>query len=312
MQQRRFRTVLGDIPVEDLGLILPHEHLFTDLRGPGIEDYAQADPKQVLSVMLPFLKQAYDAGVSALVECSTIGVGRNIEILRTLAESTRVHILAPTGLYREEYIPAIYREQSVEEIADLFILELTEGIGMSRSKAGFIKIAMSDDGPRPLEERNVRAAARASMATGAAIASHSIGGRAAMEEIAFLQDEGLDLERFVWVHAGSESDQSYHEIAAELGVYVEFDSIGSSDSDQDALEAVTNLLDKGFGERILLSHDAGWYQPGRPGGEPEHGFRGFTALTQSFIPQLKHQGVDDRMLNMMTEENPVRAFGITD
>lgn len=45
MQKQFLRTILGDIPPENLGLILPHEHLFTDLRGPEVEGYAQADPK---------------------------------------------------------------------------------------------------------------------------------------------------------------------------------------------------------------------------------------------------------------------------
>ena len=85
MPLQKLRTLLGDIPAEDFGLILPHEHLFTDLRGPDVKDYAQADPKDVLSVMLPFLKEAYGVGVRVLVECSTIGVGRNIEILQKLA-----------------------------------------------------------------------------------------------------------------------------------------------------------------------------------------------------------------------------------
>jgi phosphotriesterase-related protein len=166
MQKQILRTVLGDISPDEMGLILPHEHLFTDLRGPEVEGYAQADPKLVLSVMLPFLKEAYHHGVTALMECSTIGVGRNIEVLRSLADNTRVHLLAPTGLYREEYIPSIYRDQSVEEIAELFIYEITNGIGMSSSKAGFIKIALSNDGPRPIEKpAPVRKRVRRSPAT---------------------------------------------------------------------------------------------------------------------------------------------------
>lgn len=310
MQKQVLRTILGDIPTENLGLILPHEHLFTDLRGPEVEGYAQADPKQVLSVMLPLLQEAQDVGVSALVECSTIGVGRNIVMLRTLAQNTSLHILAPTGLYQEACIPAAFREQTVEELADLFIKELTKGIGESGSKAGFIKIAISDDGPHPIEQRNIRAAARASQATGAVIASHTIGGRGAIKEISILQDEGATLEKFIWVHAGSESDMSYHFRAADLGVYLEFDSVGNPESDQDTADAVINLIKSGHGDRILLSHDAGWYQPGRPGGEPEHGLRGFTALTEAFIPQLISCEVDDAMINLMTEKNPLSAFAI--
>ncbi len=304
------RTVLGDISPDDINLILPHEHLFTDLRGPDVEDYAQADPKHVLSVMLPFLIDAHKAGVTAFVECSTIGVGRNINILRTLAKSTRVHILAPTGLYRDEYIPAIYRDKTIDEIVDLFIIELTKGIGMSRSKAGFIKIAVSDDGPRPIEVRNIRAAARASKLTGASIASHTIGGRAAMEEIEILEDEGVDLNKFIWVHAGSEPQQSFHFEAASKGVYVEFDSIGNPDSDEETADAVIRMLDEGYGDRVLLSHDAGWFQPGQPGGKPDHGFRGFTALIHDFIPRLQEKGTEAHTIQLITEENPKRVFAI--
>ena len=312
MTIRYLRTVLGDIPADSFGLILPHEHLFTDLRGPEVNGYAQADPKDVLSVMLPYLKAAHQAGATGLVECTTIGVGRNIEILRVLAESTRVHLLVPTGLYRDDFIPAIYRDQSLEEIANLFVLEITRGIGISRSKAGFIKIAMSDDGPRPIEKRNLRAAARASQATGAAIASHTIGGKAAMAEIEILKNERFGLEKFIWVHAGSESDISYHLAAASEGVTIEFDSIGSSDdAESETIRAIQNLLDHGFSNQILLSHDAGWFQPGRPGGEPEHGLRGFTALMDTFVPSLREAGISDETIDRMTKTNPLRVFALT-
>lgn len=310
MRNGWFRTVLGDVPTEQCGLILPHEHLFTDLRGPEADRYAQADPEQVLSVILPYLQEAQKAGVTAMVECSTVGVGRNIEMLRMLAKNTQVHILAPTGLYREDFIPQNFRYQAVEDIADFFTLEITRGIGMSGSKAGFIKIAMSNDGPRPIEERNLRAAALASMSTGAAIASHTIGGKAAMQELDILMDEGCSLDKFIWVHAGSEPDKNIHIKAASQGAYVEFDSIGSSEGNEETINAVLNLLEQGYGERILLSHDAGWFQPGQPGGEPEHGLRGYTDLMKDFIPQLKKIGIEEKIIDMITKDNPRRVFAI--
>ena len=310
MSNKILRTVLGDVALDKFGLILPHEHLFTDLRGPQAQDYAQADPKIVQSVMGPYLQEAYQAGATALVECSTIGVGRNVEMLRMLAKTTRMHILAPTGLYREAYIPAAYKDLSIEELAAFFLSEITQGIDQSRSKAGFIKIAVSDDGPRPVEARNIRAAARASQVTGAAIASHTIGGRAAMEELDILKDEGFNLDKFIWVHAGSEPDQSFHIQAASQGAYVEFDSIGGSGEDGETIKAVITLLDQGYGSRVLLSHDAGWFQPGLPGGEPEHGMRGFTALIKDFIPRLKSEGIAGPAIDQMTKDNPLRALSI--
>jgi phosphotriesterase-related protein len=311
MNNAFFRTILGDVAVEDLGMILPHEHLFTDLRGPDVNGYAQADPKLVVTTMLPYLNAAENAGVTALVECSTIGVGRNIDILSRLAARTRIRLVAPTGIYKESYTPTIYKNKSIDELVEQWTSDLTKGIGDTESKAGFIKIGLSDDGPTPLEVRNIRAAAQTSLATGAAIASHTIGGRAALEELYILEDEGLDLQKFIWVHANSEPDSNFHFIAASQGAYMEFDAVGQPDVDPEVLaEAVLAMVEEGFGDRVLLSHDAGWFQPGEPGGIPEHGIRGYTALSEEFIPLLKEKGLDDALIQLLTEENPKRAFAL--
>jgi phosphotriesterase-related protein len=146
MENLIFRTVLGDIPVSELGMILPHEHLFTDLRGPDTVDYAQDDPNMVIDTMRPYLAAAEDAGVTALIECSTVGVGRNIEILRRLAEQTRIHIIAPTGIYKEAFTPEAYLNHTIDDLVKLWTQEITHAIDETTSKAGFIKIAVSDDG----------------------------------------------------------------------------------------------------------------------------------------------------------------------
>jgi len=143
MDSGYLQTVRGPVSAEGLGLILPHEHLFTDLRGPGVSDYAQAEPKAVVEVVEPYLTQAHSAGVTALVECSTVGVGRNLDVLRHLAESSPIHIVAPTGIYREWYTPPQLRETSAEELAAEWVRDLTEGIEGSQVSAGFVKIAIS-------------------------------------------------------------------------------------------------------------------------------------------------------------------------
>jgi hypothetical protein len=61
---------------------IPHEHLFTDLRGPLVDGHAQAEPEVVVHVVQPYLVDASAAGLVALVECSTVEVGRNLTILR--------------------------------------------------------------------------------------------------------------------------------------------------------------------------------------------------------------------------------------
>jgi phosphotriesterase-related protein len=190
---------------------------------------------------------------------------------------------------------------------------MTEGMEGTDSRAGFIKVAMSNDGPTPIEVRNLKAAALASKQTGAVIASHTIGGAAARQEMGILEAEGHDLRRFIWVHAHTEPDSTIHVEAARRGAYVEFDAIGAEHWHPQAalLEAVLSLLGAGCAEHILLSHDAGWYDPAQPDGQPKpDGIRGYTALVEQFIPALRARGVDDELLHLLTVANPARAFAL--
>jgi phosphotriesterase-related protein len=306
---KRIHSIKGPVDVNELGLILPHEHLFTDLRGPQAPEYAQAEPSAVVEILKPHLTEAAAAGATALVECSTVGVGRNLAVLRSLAEVTSIHIVAPTGVYREAYIPDSLRETSEHELADLWTKELTEGIEGTSIRAGFIKLAMSDDGPTAVEVRNLKAAVRASHNTGAAIASHTIGGRVATQEMDVLEEAGLDLHRFIWIHAQTEPDVSVLKEAARRGAFVELDTVGAPFQDQaKLLETAIALIDAGFADRLLLSHDAGWYDPSRPDGLPEGGFRGYTALAKDFIPALRVRGMTEAQLRLITVNNPIEAF----
>jgi phosphotriesterase-related protein len=306
---KRIQTVQGPVEIETLGLILPHEHLFTDLRGPHVPDYAHGDPSHVVTVVKPFLDEAHGTGVTAVVECSTVGVGRNLDVLQKLADATSIHIVAPTGVYRDAYIPVSLRDASEDELADLWTKELTDGMEETAVRAGFIKLAMSDDGPTALEIRNLRAAAKASQRTGAVIGSHTIGGKVARKEMDVLEAAGLDLRRFIWIHAQTEPDRSILEDAARRGAYVELDTVGAPfQSQPELLETAIALIDAGFVEHLLLSHDAGWYNPARTDGLPEDGYRGYSALVNDFIPALLERGITREQVKLITENNPATAF----
>jgi len=309
MNAKRIQTIKGPVDLDSLGLILPHEHLFTDLRGPSVAGYAQGEPSAVVQVVSPYLAEASAAGATALVECSTVGVGRNLSVLRSLADATSMHIIAPTGVYRDAYIPDSLREISETNLAELWTQELTEGIEGTSIRAGFIKLAMSDDGPTMLEIRNLKAAVRASQKTGAVIASHTIGGKVARKEMDVLEDAGLDLHRFIWIHAQTEPDVSILKEAARRGAYVELDSVGAPHQSQtELLETTVALIEAGYADQLLLSHDAGWYNPARPDGLPDGGYRGYTALTKEFLPALLKRGISAEQVRHITVNNPARAF----
>lgn len=309
MTAKTIQTLTGPVDIDSLGLILPHEHLFTDLRGPSVPGYAQGKPSTVLRVVEPYLTEAAAAGATALVECSTIGVGRNIPVLKGLADATSMYIIAPTGVYRDAFIPASLREVSEEYLAELWTKELTEGIEGTSIRAGFIKLAMSDDGPTPLEIRNLQAAVKVSQRTGAVIASHTIGGIVAKKEMDVLEDAGHDLRRFIWIHAQTEPDASVLKEAARRGAYVELDSVGAPHQSQpELLDVTVTLISAGYIDHLLLSHDAGWYNPADPNGMPDGGYRGYTALMKDFIPALAARGISDEQIRQITVVNPARAF----
>ena len=248
-------------------------------------------------VVKPYLEAAARAGVTALVECSTLGVGRNVAVLRHLAASTPIHLIAPTGVYKEGFIPADLLPLGVDALADRWVRDISDGMEGTPACAGFIKIALNDDGPTDLEVRNLKAAAQTSQRTGAVIACHTIGGAAAQRELKILEAAGHDLSRFIWVHAQTERLTAVHVDAARRGVWLEFDSIGAEGQHEALLNAVVALIEAGFAANLLLSHDAGWYDPAQPDGLPKpHGFRGYTALFESFIPALQARGVSDFLI----------------
>ncbi|UCF16856.1 MAG: hypothetical protein JSW59_05240, partial [Phycisphaerales bacterium] len=302
-----FVTTQGPIAAEGLGIALPHEHIFTDLRGPTAPGYGQADPADVVRVMSPYLAEALGKGVGLLIECSSIGVGRNVPIIAQVAETSGLPVVVPTGVYgRPDFAPPEHRSMSEDELAGLFISEISEGIEGTGIKAGFIKIS-TDSGPlTPLLERILRAAGRAASETGAAVASHTPAGANAIRQADILGSISPTI-RFIWVHAQNESNRSLHRQVAARGGFIEFDNLGwNPGQDSSHIAAIKELLDAGYGDRILLSHDAGWYRPGEPGGGSQ---KSYTYLTDTFIPKLRTAGLDDATIRMITETNPVRAFG---
>jgi phosphotriesterase-related protein len=141
------------------------------------------------------------------------------------------------------------------------------------------------------------------------IASHTIGGKIARQEMDILEEAGLDLHRFIWVHAQTEPDITKLKDAARRGAYIELDTVGAPFQPQpELIETAAAIIEAGFINQLLLSHDAGWYNPAHPSGLPDEGFRGYTALAEDFIPALLKRGISVEQVRRVTETNPFEAF----
>jgi len=296
-------TTLGPMTIKQLGLILPHEHIFVDLRRPDCPEQGQADAGDVVRLMGPEIERARAAGVTALVECSPEGVGRRADILKAVSEATGFPLVVPTGIYREPWVPVWAQQADEDELYEWMHGELLGQIKDTGVQAAWIKLSAGDEGLTACETKILRAAARAARETGAAIGSHTRLGRVVNDQLDVLEEVGYTPDRFIWIHAQHDPEMNL-KIAAR-GAWIEFDGIGDPARDSFWIERVQRMLDAGFVDRVLLSHDRGWYDPAQPGGGTP---RPFTYLSEQFLPKLYHAGIDWETIRRLTVINPFNAF----
>jgi len=297
-------TTLGPKVRNDLGMILPHEHIFVEFRPPDHPDHAVAQVADVVAQMAPEVEKAQSLGVTALVDCTPVGVGRRVDILKAISEATGMPLVAPTGIYREPWVPAWAQAASESEIADWMLSELQGEIESSGVQAGWIKLSVSDDGITNCEAKILRAAARAGRETNAIIGVHTKRGWVVRDQLDIIEAAGYTAERFIWIHTQNDPDFNLHLEMARRGAWLEYDGIGSG-NDEFYLEYIPRALDAGLVDQIMLSHDRGWYDPAKPGGgEPKP----FTYLFEQFLPKLRVAGVDEETIHTLTNNNPFRAF----
>jgi phosphotriesterase-related protein len=290
-------------------VILPHEHVFLDLRTWESPGHGAAETEEVVRRVAPEISRARTAGVTAIVEPTTLGVGRRADVLAAVSEATGMPLVAPTGIYREPWIPPWVHDAVPSELSDWMTGELLGEIEGTGVRAGWIKVSAGDDGLTETETKVLRAAAKAAVATNAVVGSHTVRGRVVLEQLDILEAAGLSPERFVWIHVQREPDFSLHLEAARRGAWLEYDGIGRRRMPQGLDNAfvglVTDALHRGLADRLLLSGDMLGYDASLPnGGEVEP----YSYLCETFLPKLVAAGVDDVTMRRLTVDNPFDAF----
>jgi phosphotriesterase-related protein len=297
-------TTLGPLREDQLGMILPHEHVFVDLRTPDQPGYAEAETEAVVTLMAPQIEAIKAQGVTALVECTTGGVGRRADIDLAVSKATNFPIVVPTGNYREPWIPDWVRDASEAELETWMLRELNVGMDDTGVRAGWIKLSAGDEGITSLEARVLRAAARAAKATDAVLGSHTIKSRVVMDQLDIIEAEGHRAERFISIHTQAEPDFALHKAVAARGAWIEYDNIGR-DPDDEVVALILKALEAGLGGQLLISHDLGWFDPAQPGGGVP---RPYTVLVDRILPMLRAAGVGDNTISLLTKTNPFKAF----
>jgi phosphotriesterase-related protein len=301
--------VRGPIAATDVGVALVHEHVLVDFVGAAHVSPKRYDAEEVFRAVLPHLQQVRKLGCKTFFDCTPAYLGRDPLLLRRLAEASGLHIVTNTGYYgavRGKYLPEHAYRETAEQLAKRWLREWREGIGETGIRPGFVKIGV-DAGPlTEVNRKLVEAAAQTHLASGLTIAAHTGDGVAAWAEIQLLRKQGVHPSAFIWVHAQNERDEAWHWRAAEAGAWVEFDGVRPETVERH-VQLVLRMRERGYLERVLLSHDAGWYEVGRPGGGQ---FRPYDTIFVALIPALRKAGLSAKEIDQLLIRNPAEAMQV--
>ena len=313
-------TVAG--PVGDPGATLMHEHVFglspeILWNWPDIPEGWDLELRaREAAAKLDELKAA---GIDSIVDLTVIGLGRYVPAVQRVAELTQVNIIAATGLYTYDALPAYFGNRGPgslfggeDRLAEFFVRDIREGIGRTGVKAGMLKAATGRAGITPGVERVLRAVAQAHRETGVPITTHSESAtRNGLDQQKLLLEEGVDLSRVVIGHAGDSTDLAYLEELIAGGSYLGMDRFGIEFlSFEDRVATVAAMCARGHADRMVLGHDSYCFNDRF---EPEviksrHPNYHLLHISRDALPAFRRAGVTDEQIRLMLVDNPRRIL----
>jgi phosphotriesterase-related protein len=337
------QTVRGSLAPSELGITLSHEHLLFDLTCYMSGTVEEATRKRLaelpvrienlgeirldilssrdnllqLDVGLAIEELMYFkmAGGKTIVDCTTLGLARDVRAVRAISEATGVNIIAGSGYYVGASHPKNMDEKTVDEISQQMIQEITVGVGDTGIKCGILGEIGTSWPMTKNEEKVLRAAGRAAHKTGAPVNVHVWPfNRYHHQVLDILNEEGANLERVVLSHIDEGMfDTEYPVSLLKRGCYVEFDTFGAElyfgasgqrdPSDAERVQKVSELVKLGYASNVLISHDVCYkIMLKRFGGY------GYDHLLKDVVPMFRRAGVSDDQIRTIMVENSARLL----
>jgi phosphotriesterase-related protein len=329
------QSVRGPIDPGDLGQTLAHEHLVADWdlalgRAPHLSSMS------VVSQIVEALRGAHAVGIGTVVDISPESFGLSPLMLRLVADEAPVHIVAATGVWKPLALPLpgwAYPPASADDIADHFVATARDGIDGSGVRPGIIAIASDPGGISSIVENVFAAAAIAQRATGLAITTHTTSAACAEAHVEMLGNAGADMDRVAIGRVGLRSGAAglpLYERLAKHGVSLGIDNFGMIRPDEEWAEMTIKLIEAGYADQIILSHDTTVLRRGMEGiyekrtlkdknilgieemknvpSEPTEG--DFTLIHSRLLPRLRDAGVDEATISQILVDNPRRMLTI--
>ncbi|MBR61981.1 MAG: hypothetical protein CL904_04900 [Dehalococcoidia bacterium] len=296
-------TVTGPVEASNLGFTLMHEHLLLDLLKDSwsVNNLLYEPELAYLEVM-----RYKNAGGVTLVDQTNRGLGQDPVAVKKLAERTGLNVILGCGWYREPYYEQHLNYWYVDQIAEQMISDITEGIDDSGVKAGIIgELGAHEKWVSPVEERVLRAGARAHHMTGLTIATHGTNSPVALDQLDILKEEKVDLNRVVVGHCGSWPYPEFHDEIIKRGAWLSFDNLSDTNPYElkKCLTLIKHAIKEGNLDRILLSHDVCYRTH-----YVSYGGCGYDFISTRLFEHLAAIGFTDEMFHQVMVDNPMKAL----
>jgi phosphotriesterase-related protein len=311
-------TVRGPVEVGELGTTLMHEHVFL-LEQEALDNYGSAwgtpywDEEERVADAIERLRAVREAGIATIVDPTVPGIGRSIPRIQRINEQVDLNILVASGVYAFLELTSFLAYRSDEQIAELFIREIREGINDTGVRAAFLKCAVEIHGIIGDVPRILAAIATASVETGAPVMVHTNSAeRTGLAALEALTGHGVEPSKIVIAHAGDSNDLDYLRAIADTGASLGLDrfNIPHFNPDEDRIETLLALLSEGYVERLHLSHDAACFydfmyeNPPFANEKPD-----YLWISNEVLPALRERGVTAEQIETIMVDNPRAFFG---
>lgn len=336
----RVVTVKGEISPDELGVVLPHEHLLWDQTC-----WAHVEPRELwerekfrkkvslgnrgdviyhgfnypdnlrqtdLNTAIEEARKFKMAGGGTICDVSTANLGRDPAALYQLSVATGLNIIMGSAYYVVGSWTEEEKRMTEEQIKSEIIKSFKNGIGFRRIKPGILGEVGISDIKSPIEIKNLRASGMAQHELGCPLLIHTpIWKKAGNKILDILEESGANLNRVALSHIDPTLyDNDYADSLAKRGAYIVYDQFGMHlmsyegfflPSDNERIKAVLEQAKRGNLERILISQDVCFKIC-----LTKWGGHGYAHILENIVPGMKQEGISDDQLNMILARNPKR------
>jgi len=316
-------TTAGEIDIEDLRVVLMHEHVFirTEPLQWGWPGFGGWDEEMEVMAARERLGQLKRAGVDTILDMTVPGLGRDPALVARVVDGTGLKVMFATGYYTYDNLPFPFHYRGPGKVLDnddhvlesLFERDVTAGIGDTGIKAAVLKVATDQQGMTADVERLTRAIANVHLRTGAVICTHAHAPtQRGLDQQRIFAEHGVDLNKVVIGHSNETTDMGYLEKLIDNGSYLGWDRCGLEVAVPvaDQLDTLAELCGRGYANRLMLSHDKASFMDWFANAEIDAVMPSwqYTYIHNGVLPGLRDRGVSDQQIEQILVRNPRDFF----